>query len=183
MKVKYKGKLLQVAQLGNPILRKKTKQITNINDSQIQQLIDDLINTVKDIDGVGIAAPQVFQPIRLFILASHPNPRYPNAPKMKPTAIINPKIISKSNKLIKDWEGCLSIPGIRALVPRSSNIKVRYQNRDGIQHTKIFKGFIARIFLHEHDHLEGIMFLDRVINTKDIVTEKEYQKLLKNKSK
>ena len=91
---KIKGDLLQVAQLGHPVLRKKAKPVKNINDPSVQELIDNLIMTVMDVDGVGIAAPQVYKSLRLFILASHPNPRYPKAPKMKPTAVINPKIIS-----------------------------------------------------------------------------------------
>jgi peptide deformylase len=135
--------------------------------------------TVKDGDGVGIAAPQVYASKRIFILASHPNPRYPKAPKMTPMAVINPKIIYHSGKLVKDWEGCLSIPGIRALVPRWDSIKVQFTNRQGKLVKRLFNDFVARIFQHEFDHLEGIVFLDRVENTKDIITEKEYQKIVR----
>lgn len=177
------GQLLQVAQLGHPFLRRKALLVKDIKNIEIQKLIDDLITTVMDVDGVGIAAPQVYQSLRVFILASHPNPRYPNAPKMKPTAIINPKIISFSKEKAKDWEGCLSIPGIRALVPRHRSIVVEYTTRQGKKQKKDFIDFVARIFQHEYDHLEGIVFLDRIDSTKDIITEKEYQKIIKKKSK
>ena len=175
------AKLLQIAQLGHPILRKKTPPVKEVRDSRIQNLIDDMIATVRDVDGVGLAAPQVYESKRLFIVASQPNPRYPNAPSMKPIAIINPKILSHSRAKEKDWEGCLSIPGIRGLVPRYKNIKTEYTTRDGKKKTQVFKGFIARIFQHEYDHLGGIEFLDRLETTKDAISEKEYQKLVAKK--
>ena len=178
---KIKGDLLQVAQLGHPVLRKKAKPVKNINDPSVQELIDNLIMTVMDVDGVGIAAPQVYKSLRLFILASHPNPRYPKAPKMKPTAVINPKIISFSKEKKKDWEGCLSVPGIRGLIPRHFKIDVEFTTKDGKKVRKSYKDFVARIFQHEYDHLEGLMFTDRLESSKDIISEKEYQKLMKKK--
>lgn len=171
--------LLQVAQLGAPILREKSKAVKNISDPHIQELIDDLLVTVNDVNGVGIAAPQVYQPHRIFIVASHPNPRYPNAPEMEPTPMINPKIISKSDEVKKDWEGCLSIPGIRGLVPRALDIEVEYTDRNGKKQKAAYSDFVARIFQHELDHLDGIVFLDRMDTTKDIMTDKEYLKLIK----
>src|SRR3989344_8780836 len=176
---KTTGELLQVAQLGHQILRKKAKQVKEVKNPTVQKLIDNLIATVMDVDGVGIAAPQVYKSLRIFILASHPNPRYPKAPKMNPTAIINPKIISYSKEKKKDWEGCLSIPGIRGLIPRHYSINVEFTNRDGARLKKTYKDFVARIFQHEHDHLEGIMFVDRVESSKDLISEKEYQKMMK----
>ncbi|MCK5095933.1 MAG: peptide deformylase, partial [Candidatus Pacebacteria bacterium] len=113
--------------------------------------------------------------------ASYPNPRYPNAPKMKPTAMINPIIIKNSEEVEKDWEGCLSLPGIRALVPRYKNIKVQYFTREGKNQTKTFKDFIARIFQHELDHLNGKVFTDRA-DPKDLIMEKEYQKMMKKEA-
>ena len=175
-----KPKILQVAQLGHPIIRQKTKLIKNIKDENVQELVDNLIATCKDLNGVGIAAPQVYEPARLFIVWSHPNPRYPKAPNMDPTAMINPKILSRSKEIKKDWEGCLSIPGIRALVPRYINIEVEYSDRTGKVYKKKFKEFVARIFQHELDHLNGIVFLDRA-KSKDIITEKEYQLIMSKK--
>lgn len=171
-------RLLQVAQLGHPVLRRKAKPVGNIKSRLVQELIDDLIATVMDVDGVGMAAPKAYQSLQIFILASHPNTRYPDAPEMPPTPVINPKIISKNRQKKKDWEGCLSIPGIRALIPRYTKIKVEFMNRYGKKETKEFTDFIARIFQHEYDHLQGLVFLDRVTDTKEIFTEKEYQKII-----
>ena len=175
-------KLLQLAQLGHPVLRKKATEITNFKSKELQELIDDLIATVEDVGGVGIAAPQVYESKRVFIVASYPNPRYPNAPKMKPTAMINPIIIKNSEETEKDWEGCLSLPGIRALVPRYKNIKVEFYTREGKKQTKTFKDFIARIFQHELDHLNGKVFTDRA-DPKDFMMEKEYQKMMAKEAK
>lgn len=169
--------LLKIAELGNPVLRKIAEKIDEI-DLEILKLIEDMKFTVDKVSGVGLAAPQVFQSKRIFVVASKPNPRYPNAPEMEPEAIINPVIKSMSDEKIKDWEGCLSIPGIRGLVPRAKSIEVEYTNQSGERVNKQFDDFIARIFQHEYDHIEGIVFLDRLETTKDIVTEKEYQAII-----
>lgn len=165
---------LPIAQLGNPILRQKAQPIDNVQDQRIQNLIDALIVTATAANGVGIAAPQVSQSDRLFIVASRPNPRYPNAPLMAPTAMINPQIIAHSTEIVNGWEGCLSIPGIRGLVPRYQAIEVEYTTRNGKQNRQELTDFVARIFQHEYDHLEGIVFLDRVKSTQDLITEQEY---------
>ncbi|MEI2583787.1 peptide deformylase [Scytonema sp. PRP1] len=174
------GELLPIIQLGDPILRQKATMVENINDERIQKLIDDLTATVAQANGVGIAAPQVAQSCRLFIVASRPNPRYPNAPSMEPTAMMNPKILASSTEIVKGWEGCLSIPGIRGLVPRSQAIEVEYTDRNGKLQKQEFSDFVARIFQHEYDHLDGIVFLDRLESTLDIITEQEYQKRVIN---
>lgn len=176
--------LLQIAQLGQPVLREKAKPVTNVKDKKIQQLIDDLLVTVMDVNGVGISAPQVYRSLRIFIVASYPNPRYPNAPQMKPTPMINPRLISHSKKTKKDWEGCLSIPGIRGLVPRFTSVKIEYTSRNGkLVKTEYTNDFVARIFQHELDHLNGVVFLDRLDSNKDIITDKEYHKLTAAKGK
>jgi peptide deformylase len=169
---------MAITQLGNPILRQKAKEVTSIKNYSTQRLIDKLLTTVIKVNGVGLAAPQLNKPWRIFILASHPNPRYPKAPQMKPRAIINPQILATSGKKIKDWEGCLSIPGIRGLVPRYEAVRVEYTDRMGKHIKARYKNFIARIFQHEYDHLEGIVFLDRLQTTKEIITEQEYQKMV-----
>ncbi|MDJ0714218.1 MAG: peptide deformylase [Prochloraceae cyanobacterium] len=173
------AKLLEIAQLGNPILRQVARPVENINAPSIQKLIDFLMSTVSSANGVGIAAPQVSQSYRLFIVASRPNSRYPNAPLMKPLVIINPKITGHSEEMVKGWEGCLSIPGIRGLVPRYRTIEVEYLSVDGTLHRQEFTDFVARIFQHELDHLNGIVFVDRLETTLDMFTEQEYQKLNK----
>ena len=166
---------LQIAQLGNPVLRQQAQIVDNIRDNRLQQLIDQLIASVLAANGVGIAAPQVSESYRLFIVASRPNPRYPDAPLMEPTAMINPRIIAHSPEVIQGWEGCLSVPGIRALVPRYQAVEVEYTSQDGQLHRQELTDFVARIFQHEHDHLDGIVFLDRVESMQDLMTEQEYQ--------
>ncbi|MEN8260310.1 MAG: peptide deformylase [Pseudomonadota bacterium] len=171
-----KGKLRQIAQLGHEILRRKAAAVTAIRSREIRSLIDDMLETLRDSNGVGIAAPQIYEPYRIVIVASKPSPRYPTAPEMAPLVMINPSIESVSGERVKDWEGCLSIPGIRALIPRHRQIRVIYTDTHAIEQEIEISDFIARIFQHEFDHLEGVVFLDRVENTRDIVSEKEYFK-------
>ena len=182
MEKNKKSNLIRVAELGNPILRKKAKKVKDIKDKKIKKLIKELLTVLLKINGVGMAAPQLFQSQRIFIVASHPNKRYPHAPMMKPLVVINPKIISYNNKKEKGWEGCLSIPEVRALVPRFTEINVEFTNKTGKRVKKTFKDFIARIFQHEYDHLEGLVFLDRVEGNKDIISDSEYQKLMEKKT-
>ena len=174
---KEEPELLQIAHLGHSVIRTVAKDVADIASSDIQELIETMFATCVDAHGVGLAAPQVYKKLRLFVMI--PNSKSPRA---KPIAIINPKIISVGKDIKKDWEGCLSIPGIRGLVPRQTLIKVEFNNREGKRIKKAFKDFDARIFQHEYDHLEGIVFLDRT-DSKDLITEKEYQKLLKKKTK
>ncbi|MCF4969759.1 peptide deformylase [Nostoc sp. CMAA1605] len=167
---------LPIITLGNSTLRQQAVEVQNVHDARIQKLIDDLITTATNANGVGIAAPQVAESVQLFIVASRPNPRYPHAPEMPPTAMINPKIVAHSTEIVKGWEGCLSVPGVRGLVPRYQTIQVEYTDRDGKLQTLELSDFVARIFQHEYDHLNGLVFLDRVESNLDIVTEAEYQK-------
>ena len=166
---------LAVIQLGHPLLRQRATAIADSQSDRIQTLIDDLILTVQQANGVGIAAPQTARSERLFIVASRPNPRYPTAPEMAPTAMINPTIVGHSTDMEKGWEGCLSVPGIRGLVPRYTTIQVEYTGRDGNLYQQELTHFVARIFQHELDHLNGLVFLDRVEGPQDLMTEQEYQ--------
>jgi peptide deformylase len=170
---------LAVMQLGHPVLRSVALPIDNISDPAIQQLIDDLIETVVQANGVGIAAPQVGQSLQLMIVASRPNPRYPHAPEMVPTAMINPQVIAHSPHREKGWEGCLSVPGQRGWVPRYQSITVAYTDRAGQPQQVELTDFVARIFQHEYDHFHGLVFLDRVETAADLITEAAYQEMLK----
>ncbi|MBL1320327.1 MAG: peptide deformylase [Methylophaga sp.] len=170
-------KSFEILQLGDPRLRKAAKPIEAIT-AQHQILFDDLLDFVVSRQGAGIAAPQVGLSERFFIMASKPNERYPNAPNMEPIVIINPEIISHSDNLVEDWEGCLSIPGIRGLVPRYSSVTVKYLSRSGEEIKTRYSGFIARIFQHEIDHLNGAVFLDRIENNHNIMMEQEWLKTL-----
>ncbi len=167
---------MDIAQLGNPILRNQAKPIDSVATEAITQLAKDLIATAEANNGVGIAAPQVSESCRLFILASRPSIRYPHAPKMKPTAVINPVILSRSTEMVKDWEGCLSVPGLRGLIPRHQEIEVEYTTLEGDRLRQTLTDFVARIFQHELDHLNGLLFIDRLETTQDLYTEAEYLK-------
>lgn len=166
---------LPIIELGNPILRQIAQPVLEVRDEKIQTLIDDLLLTVKQANGVGIAAPQVAQSYQLMIVASRPNFRYPTAPEMEPTPILNPQILAHSTEMVKSWEGCLSIPGIRGVVPRYQAIEIEYTDRAGKRQKMEMTDFVARIFQHEFDHFNGLVFLDRIESTQDLVTEKEYQ--------
>ena len=172
------GRLLQVAELGHCGIRAVDKDVADIHDVHLQELIDDMIATVKEVRGVGIAACQVYRSLRLFIVASHPNHRYPQAPLMEPLAMINPSLDFVSEVMEKDWEGCLSVPGVRGLTPRSREVTITFIDRYGKSHCQTYKGFLARIIQHEYDHLEGRVFLDRLDSMNDVITEKEFQKRL-----
>jgi peptide deformylase len=173
--------LRQIAQLGQPVLREVARKIIAPRDQVIQTLIDDLLATVADADGVGIASPQVFESLALFIIASRPNPRYPHAPLMEPTAMINPEVLWVSDDKEKGWEGCLSIPGLRGLVPRYRRLGVRYLDREGKVREEEYADFPARVFQHEFDHIQGIVFIDRIESTLDLVTEKEYLRIVQGR--
>jgi peptide deformylase len=172
--------LRQIAQLGHPVLRAPVEPVVFPISDDIRGLIADMLVTLRDANGVGIAAPQVYESTAIFIVASRPNPRYPAAPLMDPEVVINPEILERSTAMVKDWEGCLSIPGIRGEVPRHKEIKVRYQSIEGQLLERQFSDFVARIFQHEDDHLRGIVFLDRLESLRDVVTEKEFQRRLAN---
>lgn len=165
---------LTISQLGNPILRQIARPVERVEDAAIQTLIDNLLTTLTASNGVGIAAPQVGVDYQIVIVASRPNPRYPHAPLMEPTVMINPQIVSHSEEMVKDWEGCLSVPGIRGQVPRHRQIEIAYTSRNGEPVKQQLHDFVARIFQHEFDHLSGLVFLDRIESTQDLITEQEY---------
>jgi peptide deformylase len=171
-------RLLEMAQLGSPVIRERAAEVTDFHDPQLHALIDDLFATVALENGMGIAAPQVSVSRRIIILSPKPNARYSYAPTLEPTAMINPEMTWSSSEMDKDWEGCLTVPRIRGLVPRHRAIRVHYQTREGVQEETEYDGFLARVFQHEVDHLDGLVFLDRVESTKDLVTEQEWQKII-----
>ena len=172
----------EIAQLGADVLRQKADAINYINSAENVALISALRDTLASTQGVGIAAPQISISKRIIIVASRPSARYPYAPLMEPTVMINPNFTALSDITEKDWEGCLSIPGIRALVPRYTNIEITYTDLNNQQITAHLTGFVARIFQHEFDHLQGIVYLDRVEDKLDIFAESEYFKLINNRA-
>lgn len=167
---------LTISQLGDPVLRQTAEPIEQVGAAWVQDLIGNMMTTLVASNGVGLAAPQVGQSYQLLIVASRPNLRYPHAPTMEPTAMLNPVVIAHSDEQVKDWEGCLSVPGIRGLVPRYRAIEIEYTTQDGKQQRQELTDFVARIFQHEFDHLNGLVFLDRLETVQDLITEQEYMK-------
>jgi peptide deformylase len=172
-----KGHILPITQLGRPVLRTPSKPVRIPLSKAHDRLIDDMLVTMKKAKGVGIAAPQVDVGLRLFIVAPEPSSRYPNAPTMAPVTMINPILVKHSKKMVTDWEGCLSIPGLRGRVPRYHAIEIEFTTRDGQRMRAELTGFVARIFQHEFDHINGHVYIDRVADTRTFVTESEYRKL------
>ena len=169
-----KSNTYDIAQLGNAVLRQRALEVKDILSDECQQLISKMMVAVSEAGGVGIAAPQIHHSVRIFIMCSKPNTRYPEAPLMPPTAIINPEILDYSSDKEKGWEGCLSVPSMRGLVPRHNRIKVRYFDQQGNEQHKELTGFIARIFQHELDHLDGLTFIDQLESTTDLISEVEW---------
>jgi peptide deformylase len=165
-----------IAQLGAKVLRLKAQDVADVRSAEIQQVIETMQATLATTQGVGIAAPQISVSKRIIIIASRPTARYPSAPLMAPTVMVNPAFQAFSNNKEKGWEGCLSIPGIRALVPRYKEILINYTDQQGSLVNARLEGFVARIFQHEFDHLDGKVYLDRVEDNRDIFAESEYLK-------
>ena len=168
----------EIAQLGAPVLRLQAEAVSDIQSAETRQLIAAMQATLATTAGVGLAAPQIGVSRRVIIVASKPNARYPKAPLMEPTIMLNPAFKPLSDAKEKDWEGCLSVPGIRALVPRFREIMIHYADEQGNSVETRLEGFVARVFQHEFDHLEGKVYLDRVEDNADIVAESEYFKIL-----
>lgn len=168
----------EIALLGSQVLRKQAEVVVNVHDAEIREIIGAMQSTLAATSGVGIAAPQISESKQIIIIASRPTPRYPSAPLMEPTVMINPGFQALAEAQERDWEGCLSIPGIRALVPRYQEILVHYTDQQGGLVEIKLHGFVARVFQHEVDHLVGKTYLDRVENNTDIFAESEFLKLI-----
>ncbi len=172
-------KVLEIAKIPHPILKQVAGPVENISDPKIQELIDNMLITFGN--NLGLAAPQVFQPLRILIVACKPHPSYPDAPLIEPTPIINPTVINQSSETILGWEGCLSIPDTRVKVYRPKTIMFSYFDRAGVFHDKVVcENLPARIFLHENDHLDGILITNpsRVVEQ---ISEQQYQDMVAQK--
>lgn len=176
-------RVLPRTKFGNPILRKKAKSVPvkTIRMPSFQRLINQMFFTMKWI-GVGLAAPQIGKSIQSAVIEVKPIRLRPNVVPFPKTVIVNPKITQYSKKQILDWEGCLSLPGVRGMVPRAESIKVKYLDEKGKPHSETIKGFPARVFQHEIDHLNGLVYVDRMKDMKTLMTESEYkERVLKKK--
>ncbi|TAG11140.1 MAG: peptide deformylase [Verrucomicrobia bacterium] len=167
------SRILQVALIGNPILRERAPEVPNPEDPRIQILINDLLATMGGVNGVGLAAPQVNESVRLFVMQSRKGELFPNAPDVPPMEVINPEVLSESEELDRAWESCYSMPGYKALITRPAKILARWQNRYGELIESELRDLAARVFLHELDHLDGKMFLDRMDSISDLHAKME----------
>ncbi|MBD9357422.1 peptide deformylase [Methylomonas albis] len=165
-----------IVQLGAEVLRWRAQPVDDFACSEFHKLIETMHEIMLEASGVGIAAPQLGASWQILIIASRPTSRYPHAPEMPPIVMVNPSFEMVDSTLYKDWEGCLSVPGIRALVPRYRAIEVQYQDQQGETHRLALQDFPARVFQHEFDHLLGLVYLDRVENNQDIIAETEFFK-------
>jgi peptide deformylase len=162
--------ILKVARMGHPVLRARAKPLdaAAIKSPRVQQLIDDMLETMNEYQGVGLAAPQVHESVRLFVAGFAPRPdddeeeeddEESRVPQM---VLINPEISIVGHETVDDWEGCLSIPEIRGRVTRARDIKVRAFDRNARRVEITARAFTARVIQHETDHLDGVLFLDRM---------------------
>lgn len=153
--------ILPIYTYGQPVLRKQTEEIT-ADYPNLKQLIADMYETMDKADGVGLAAPQIGLPIRLFVIDGDVlGDDYPDCKGFRKT-FINPQIISSSEETVSYEEGCLSLPGISETVVRPATITIRYMDEDFQEQTETYGSYSARIVQHEYDHLEGHVFTDRV---------------------
>lgn len=166
--------ILKVARMGHPVLRQKGRPLDKqeLKDSAVQKLIDDMIDTMHEYHGIGLAAPQVHEDIRVFVALLEEDP----GPDSEAIALVNPEIIPQGTDTEEGWEGCLSIPDIRGRVPRFKDVRVRALDRQGKAVELRLKDFAARVAQHETDHLDGILFFDRMTSMHSLAYLEEYSR-------
>jgi peptide deformylase len=166
--------ILKVARMGHPVLRERARPLakSELRDPLFQKLVDDMIETMHEYHGVGLAAPQIHEGLRLFVALLDEDP----GDKTEATAIINPEIIPNAPETQEGWEGCLSIPDIRGMVPRFKDITVAALDRDGKPVELRLKDFAARVAQHETDHLDGVLFFDRMTSMQSLTYLDEYSR-------
>ena len=160
--------------MGHPVLRQRGRPLekNDLRNPLMQKLIDDMIETMHEYNGVGLAAPQVHASLRLFVALLEDDPDGKSAA----TVVINPEIVPNSESREEGWEGCLSIPDIRGMVPRYKDITVRALDRDGRSIELRLKDFPARVAQHENDHLDGILFFDRMPSMQSLTYLEEFSR-------
>ncbi len=166
--------ILKVARMGHPVLREKAEAIDRsaFRDPLLQKLIDDMIDTMHEYHGVGLAAPQVHEGVRLFVALLEEDPD----PKSAATVVVNPEIVPNGAGQEEGWEGCLSIPDIRGMVPRYTDITLKALDRHGKPYEMQLKKFAARVAQHETDHLDGVLFFDRMASMQTLTYLEEFSR-------
>ena len=169
--------ILRVARMGHPVLRQQAAEVdpARIDHPDIQRLVDDMIETMIDYEGIGLAAPQVRTSIRLVVVGD-PNTTEDDSEGIPLTVLFNPQFIAMSDESASGWEGCLSIPEVRGVVPRSVEVTIRGYDRLGASVEFSARDFFARVLQHEVDHLDGILFLDRMDRLDTLTYLEEYQR-------
>jgi peptide deformylase len=166
--------ILKVARMGHPVLRERARPIdkSDLRNPLVQKLIDDMIDTMHEYHGVGLAAPQVHEGLRLFVGLLDEEPDS----KSEASILINPEIVANDEAREDGWEGCLSIPDIRGMVPRYTDITVTALDRHGKKIERQLKNFAARVAQHETDHLDGVLFFDRMASFETLTFLDEYSR-------
>jgi len=171
--------ILKVARMGHPVLRAKARAVerADFKSPVFQKFIDDMFETMKEYHGVGLAAPQVHESLRVFVAMIDDAPEGDEEEQEpEPIAIVNPEITVVGTDVVEDWEGCLSIPDIRGRVPRAREVKVRGMDRHGHRLELHVQGFPARVVQHETDHLDGVLFFDRMKSLETMTFLDEYSR-------
>jgi peptide deformylase len=170
--------ILKVARLGHPVLRQPAQPVTidALRSGEIQRLIDDMIETMREYDGAGLAATQVHRLEQIAVIEVQANPRYPHAPRIPLTVVVNPSVTPLTEEMDDDWEGCLSVPDMRGMVPRYTAVRLECLDRSGQRMDVVAKDFFARVIQHETDHLNGLVYLDRMRTLATLSHIAEWQK-------
>jgi peptide deformylase len=168
----------KIATIGNPILRAPTRTLTpdELASRDVQRFIDDLVETMVDANGAGIAANQVYEPVRICVICVKDNPRYPYKPNFPLTILVNPQLSFTTEETFMNYEGCLSVPNLRGEVPRFAGVRVRAMDRQGQPLDFEVKGLTAGTFQHEVDHLDGKLFTDRVTDPGTLCTWADFER-------
>ncbi len=151
-----------VLRMGHPVLNQRAEEVTAFNTPELDTLIEDMLDTMHAEDGAGLSAPQICVSQRVVVFGFDDSPRYPEAPPVPKTVLINPQILPLDDAMEDDWEGCLSVPGMRGIVPRYSRIEYRGFDAAGEPFRVEAEGFHARVVQHECDHLDGILYPQRI---------------------
>jgi peptide deformylase len=171
--------VLPIAKVGDPVLRERTRELSReeLRSPDVQSFIDDLIETKRAAHGAGLAANQVSDLRRIAVVeVTEGNPRYPYKPPIPLTVMVNPALEPLDDETVEINEGCLSVPDLRGTVDRYSAVRVRYLDRDGNEHVEERRGLTAGTFQHEVDHLDGVLFLDRVRDPSTFSTWEEFDR-------
>jgi peptide deformylase len=171
--------VLAIREMGDPVLRQEARTVTpeELASPEVQRLIDDMIETVRAADGAGLAAPQVGVLLRIAVIEVRPgNPRYPYKPIIPLTVVVNPELTPLDQVAFATNEGCLSMPNLRGDLLRFENVGVRYLDREGNPHEETRRGLTAGTFQHEVDHLNGILFVDRMVDMSSLSTWEEFER-------